>query len=267
VIYVGTSGFSYSDWVGPFYPSGTAQGDFLAHYAQRFPTVEINYTYYAPPQAATLEAMARKVGPGFRFTVKATSTVTHEREATAEFFAGFQEALDPLSEREALACVLVQFPHSFGNTKPHRAWLAHVREQWAELPLVVEFRHRDWIAEPVFDFLTELGYGFCCVDQPQFKRLVPPVAVATSHLGYVRFHGRNYEKWWKHDEAWERYDYLYRREELEEWVPRVRRLVAETAEVLIYFNNHYEAQAAQNADLFANMLVEAGLETATAPPA
>jgi uncharacterized protein YecE (DUF72 family) len=82
------------------------------------------------------------------------------------------------------------------------------------------------------------------VDQPQFKNLVvPPVAVATGPVAYVRFHGRNYEKWWKHDEAWERYDYSYSDEELMEWVPKIHQLDQESPLTLVYMNNHWQEQA------------------------
>ncbi len=128
----------------------------------------------------------------------------------------------------------------------------------------MEFRNVEWIRDEVFDLLRKLDLGFCCVDQPRFKNLVPPVAVATSAISYLRFHGRNYEKWWQHDEAWERYDYLYSREELTEWVEKVETLAAETETVLAFFNNHYQAQAVQNAQLFTDMLTEAGIEVACA---
>jgi uncharacterized protein YecE (DUF72 family) len=81
------------------------------------------------------------------------------------------------------------------------------------------------------------------VDQPRFKSLVPPVAVATGPVAYVRFHGRNYDKWWRHDEAWERYDYSYSDEELEEWLPKINQLDEESPLTLVYMNNHWQGQA------------------------
>jgi uncharacterized protein YecE (DUF72 family) len=85
------------------------------------------------------------------------------------------------------------------------------------------------------------------VDQPGFKSLVPPVAVATGPVSYVRFHGRNREKWWQHDEAWERYNYQYSDEELREWVPKIQDLSDETSLTLIYMNNHWQGQAVDSA--------------------
>lgn len=264
MVYLGTSGYSYQDWVGNFYPPGTPSAQFLDYYARHFPTVEVNYTYYRMPNARTLAAMARKTPPNFLFAVKATSLITHERQATDETFAEFRRALQPLIAQDKLACVLAQFPHSFHNNETNRAYLGQLRAGLAELPVVVEFRNIEWIRAEVFDLLRELDLGFCCVDQPRFKNLVPPVAVATSDIAYLRFHGRNYEKWWQHDEAWERYDYLYSRKELTKWVEKVKNLSAQTETVLAFFNNHYQAQAVQNAQLFTDMLSEAGVEVARA---
>ncbi len=266
VVYLGTSGYSYADWVGPFYPEGIQPRDYLAYYARHFAAVEVDYTYYRMPSGRTLAAMARKVGPDFRFAVKATSTMTHEREATEETFAAYRRALEPLLREGKLACVLAQFPHSFHNTPANRDYLQRLREGLADLPVVVEFRSRDWIHDAIFDLLGRLGLSFCCVDQPRFRSLVPPVAVVTGEWAYVRFHGRNYEKWWQHEEAWQRYDYLYSREELAEWVDKVRDLAAQARHTAVFFNNHYAAQAVQNALQFAEMLTQAGVEIASVHP-
>jgi uncharacterized protein YecE (DUF72 family) len=264
MIYLGTSGYSYADWVGPFYPAGTASRDFLRHYARLFAAVEIDYTYYRLPEARTLAAMARQVTPDFRFALKATSVFTHEREATDQTFAQYLRALEPLQEEGKLACVLAQFPHSFHNTQTNRAYLARLREGFGETPLVVEFRHLSWIKDPVFELLRALRLGFCCVDQPRLPNLVPPVAVTTSDWGYLRFHGRNQRQWWQHEEAWQRYDYLYAREELAEWVPKARDLAAQSKHTAVFFNNHYAGQAPTNALQFAEMLGEAGVAVARA---
>jgi uncharacterized protein YecE (DUF72 family) len=264
MIYVGTSGYSYKDWVGPFYPADLPSGGYLNFYVQHLPAVEVDYTYYRMPDPHTLAGMARRTPPEFRFAVKATSLLTHEREAREKDFAEYRRGVEPLVEAGKLAAVLAQFPYSFQNSEPHRAYLAHLRASLPDLPLVVEFRNVSWIIEPIFELLRELGLGFCSVDQPRFSRLVPPVALATSEVGYVRFHGRNAAQWWTHEEAWQRYDYLYDREELAEWVPKVVALAAETRETLVFFNNHYQAQAVQNAQTFTDLLAEAGLEVARA---
>ena len=257
MIHWGTSGFSYEDWIGPFYPEGIAKQDMLRYYAERFGCVEVNFTYYRMPNARTLEQMAAKTPPDFRFVVKANSEMTHEREREPLVFRAFAEALQPLIEREQFGCVLAQFPHSFRATRENVGYLRWFKEAIEDLPTVVEFRNARWVMPRTFEFLRGLGLGFCCVDEPELDGLMPRVAAATSAQGYVRFHGRNAEKWWEHDEAWERYDYLYDEGELAEWVPKVRELDEQTEDTYVFFNNHYEAKAVQNAETFQGLL---GLE-------
>jgi len=260
MIHIGTSGYSYDDWVGPFYPEGTPKNKFLDHYARQFGAVEVNYTYYRLPNARTLAAMSAKTAPDFRFVIKANREMTHEpAEDKAAVFAEFVAALEPLVEQGKFGCVLAQFPNSFKCVKDNVRYLREFRELMGEVPVVIEFRNRGWIRDDTFSFLREHHFGFCCVDQPQFSSLVPPIAKATSEIGYVRFHGRNREKWWQHDEAWERYNYLYSKEELSEWVDKVAGLATETEELHVFFNNHYGAQAVQNAMDFAELLGEAGV--------
>jgi uncharacterized protein YecE (DUF72 family) len=244
---IGTSGFSYDDWVGPVYPDDIPKSLWLSYYAQEFPTCELNFSYYRIPDAHTLERMAAKVPESFLFTLKAYRGITHERKDPGPQIDQLTSALAPLVDAGKFACLLLQFPHSFHATDANRIYLARVREHLGDLQAVVEFRARDWIEERTFGGLRKLGFGFCCVDQPQFKSLVPPVAVATSPVAYVRFHGRNYDKWWKHEEAWERYDYTYADEELVEWVPKIRELDAEAALTLVYMNNHWQGQAVGSA--------------------
>ncbi|MCJ7512241.1 MAG: DUF72 domain-containing protein [Anaerolineales bacterium] len=241
MIRLGTSGFSYDDWVGPVYPVGLPRRGWLGHYAQQFDTVELNVTYYRLPASKTVEGWVAHTPADFLFTVKAHGSLTHERQAPD--FAGFVLSAQPLKESGKLACVLAQFPHAFHPTPDNREYLARLREGLGELPVVIEFRDSAWVSEATFERLRQLDLGYCCVDEPALKGLMPPVAVATSSLGYVRFHGRNAARWWEHEQAFERYDYTYRRDELEEWVPRLRDLEANTSLTLVYANNHYRGQS------------------------
>ena len=256
MIHIGTSGYSYDDWVGPFYPEGTNKRDFLTIYARQFGCSEVNYTYYRMPDAATLGAMASKTPPDFRFAVKAHSSMTHQRDADEATFAEFVGALEPLREQDKLACALAQFPGGFRLSQQNVDYLKHFRRMTPGLPVVIEFRHSSWICDEMFEFLREADFGFCCVDQPRLKGLLPPIAELTGSIAYLRLHGRNAEKWWKHDEAWERYNYLYSREELAEWAAKVRELDGGAEETYVFFNNHYNAQAVQNAQDFAELLQE-----------
>jgi uncharacterized protein YecE (DUF72 family) len=259
-ILLGTSGFSYEDWRGFFYPEALPKREMLAYYAQHFPTVEVNASYYAMPGAATFEQMSRKVPEGFTFVVKANKEMTHAEALRPVVFSQFREALAPLLDRGNLGCVLAQFPWSFRHDAAGREYLQEFRELIGDVATVVEFRNSAWVGpstgvrDETFALLRELGLGFCCVDEPRLKGLMPPIVAATSPIGYVRFHGRNAAKWWRHEHPYERYDYLYTEDELAEWAPRIQSLAEETERTYVFFNNHYQGKAGQNARMMANLL-------------
>ena len=257
MIRIGTSGYCFADWVGPFYPEGTPKDAFLDYYRQYFDTVELNFTYYHMPTAAMLGNIGHKVDPGFLFSVKTPREITHEREGDPRpTVRQFDEALRALKDEDKFACVLAQFPYSFHASPANRDYLQRLREGLAETPVVIEFRNRAWVSEETFDLLHDLNLGFCCVDQPQFDSLLPPLALATEPIAYVRFHCRNYAKWWHHDEAWERYDYAYSADEFREWVPRLMALddQSTTDLTLVYLNNHWQGQAPASARLLRELL-------------
>ncbi len=259
MILVGTSGYSYKDWVGPYYPANLPKKEWLAFYAREFSTCEVNFTYYRMPDASILERMARKTPEGFLFTVKAFQGITHRRGESdpVPLIAEFSERLKPLIEAGKFGCVLAQFPYSFHATRSNREYLKRLREGFGKLPVVVEFRSGDWIEDRTYEELRSFDLGFCCVDQPRLKGLVPPVALATADVAYVRFHGRNAAKWWDHQEAWERYDYAYSRDELGEWVPRLNELDAEVKRTFVFANNHWQGQAVDTARQLRLLLGEA----------
>jgi uncharacterized protein YecE (DUF72 family) len=250
---IGTSGFSYDDWIGPVYPQGLPAREQLTFYASLFSTVEINVTYYRIPSSITVAGWVRKTPDSFLFAVKAYGELTHERES--HDFRGFVEALRPITESGKLGCVLAQFPYSFHPTLENADYLRRLRAGLDEVPVVVEFRNAGWVKDETFDLLRKEGLGYCCVDEPRLKGLMPPIAVATSPIAYVRFHGRNYAKWYAHEEAWERYNYTYSEEELREWVPRLRELDAEVPLTLVYFNNHFEGQSTKGARDLSQLLL------------
>lgn len=254
MLYIGASGFSYQDWVGPFYPAGLPKNQWLTYYAREFRAVEVNATYYAVPAPRTLEQMAAKTPAAFLFTVKAHQDMTHKRHDNEAVFAAFVRALQPLVDQGRLGCVLAQFPFSFHATELNRQYLSVLRERLPGLPVVAEFRNRQWITPDTFALLRRLDLGFCCVDEPDLPGLIPPAAEATSDIAYVRFHGRNAAKWFNHKEAYERYDYTYRRDELAEWVPRIRDLDAHARLTFLFANNHWMGQAVDTARLLKDLL-------------
>jgi uncharacterized protein YecE (DUF72 family) len=243
MIRLGTSGFSYDDWIGPVYPEDLPRWGWLGYYAKQFDTVELNVTYYRIPELKIVSGWINKTPEDFLFTVKAHRSITHERKAPD--FAAFRAAVEPLLEEGRLAAILAQFPHSFHPTNENTEYLQVLREGLRDLPVVIEFRGSKWVSEATFSLLEGLQFGFCCVDEPELPGLMPPTVRSTSDIAYVRFHGRNADKWWQHDHAWERYDYSYEEEELKEWKPRIEALHAESPLTLVYANNHYRGQSVE----------------------
>lgn len=253
-ILIGTSGFSYKDWKGPFYPGQLPDRDMLAYYAVSFAAVEINSTYYALPRPENMEAMARKADGQLEFVVKAHRDMTHSREKVEEALPLFKKGLKPFQDRRVLGAVLLQFPYSFEHNARNRDYLAMLKDRLDAVPVVAEFRNRWWVTDRTFEFLRSRGIGYCCVDEPQLRGLPPPTAVATSPTGYIRFHGRNKEKWWNHENSRDRYDYEYTEEELKEWLPKIRGLLGLVLKLYIFFNNHPGGQAVRNAKTMHSLI-------------
>jgi uncharacterized protein YecE (DUF72 family) len=243
MVYLGTSGFSYKDWVGVFYPAGLPQREWLSFYSREFNSCEINSTYYALPSVAALQSMAARTGDSFLFAIKANQEMTHQRENSSAVCNTFRQVLEPLIVAGKLGCILAQFPYSFDFNRRNWEYLAQLKKNLEGLPLVVEFRNARWLKVEVFQWLRQRDIGFCCVDEPQLPNLLPPVAEATSKIAYIRFHGRNKDKWWQHDQAYERYDYTYKLEELGEWLPKIKKLSAITEKTFIFANNHWRGQS------------------------
>jgi uncharacterized protein YecE (DUF72 family) len=254
MILVGTSGYSYKDWVGPFYPPGTKEADYLAYYSDSFNAVEINFTYYRPPTSRVFARMVERSQGKVSFSVKAHQEMTHDRNCPEQLVANFKEALKPLQEAGVFLCLLAQFPYSFKKSKENFAYLSLLAQRLAPLEIVIEFRNNCWVEEETFEFLAREKLGYCCVDEPKLKGLMPGDSRCTSDTAYVRFHGRNKEKWWEHKLPAERYDYLYSQQELQEWLPKLRTLQGQAKRTLAFFNNHSDAKAAQNAKELRGLL-------------
>jgi uncharacterized protein YecE (DUF72 family) len=257
-LHIGTCGFSYRDWIGPFYPAGIKSLDMLPFYAEQFGCVEIDSTYYAIPRVQLFESMDRRTPARFRFTVKAPGSITHlpaGEGASPDEAASFRACLAPIVTTGKLGAVLAQFPHSFRPGPDAYRRLEWLREQWPDINLIAEFRHAQWQADEGAAALRELGIGWCNVDEPRFSSLMRPGSAVTSSIGYIRFHGRNYGKWWKQERAaHERYDYLYSAQELDEWLPRITAVDEQSHETYVFFNNHHLGKAAVNARQLADML-------------
>lgn len=251
MIVTGTSGFSFPDWRGTFYPEQVKPREMLSFYAGRFSAVEINTTYYGIPEPGVFERMAASVSPGFEFVVKANKATTHDL-ADRDVSGAFLESVRPLRERESLSGVLAQFPWEFRNTEKNRRYLAGLAETYRDIPLFVEFRHDCWNRDEVYRFLGERGLLFVSVDEPQIGNMMPPVARATGDGAYIRFHGRNADSWWGNSA--ERYNYRYTEDELRVWAENVLALEKTVSKVYAFFNNCTAGNAARNADEFRGLV-------------
>jgi uncharacterized protein YecE (DUF72 family) len=242
VIRIGPAGWKYKEWEGLVYPQPVPRGfDPLSYIAEYFTTVEINSSYYGPPQPATALRWINSVGNNrnFRFTAKLFHSFTHERKPAPADEREFKAGIRPIAEADRRGAILIQFPWSFKNEPNNREYLWALQKRFQEYPLVVEVRHTSWITEEILDTFAALGLGLCNIDQPLFHRSVKPAAHTTSAVGYVRLHGRNYQNWFSPKaDVRARYDYLYRPEELEPWVARIKKVAEDTSETYAVTNNH-----------------------------
>jgi uncharacterized protein YecE (DUF72 family) len=262
----------YKDWEGVVYPQPKpARFDQLRYISEFFDTVEVNSSFYGPPLPKTCANWAARVdeNENFRFTAKLWKRFTHERskawnrEEEDQVRAGF----DVLMESGKLGAVLLQFPWSFKRTDENREWLGDVARTFSAYPLVVEVRHKSWLVPDFLQSLAEGGIGFVNIDQPLYHDSIGPTVHATSHVGYVRVHGRNYKDWFREKATVEeRYNYLYPAEELEPWAERAKELAADpaTREVYVITNNHYKGKAVANALMMKSMVTGSRVP---APPA
>lgn len=250
---IGTSGYQYPDWVDGFYPPDVPKSRWLEYYARHFDTVELNSSYYGLPRLSTTRRLAEETPDGFLTVVKAYKGMTHKFEGW-EAYDEFRKALVPLQQAGKLGGVLFQFPPWFRNDTKRRDYLRRLPELLPGSEIIVEFRSREWLTEETFALLEELGLAYCCVDEPALEELVPPIARLTSPLGYLRFHSRNAEKWHQGGEA--RYDYDYSDAEMGEWIAKIRPLLAQVKQFIVYFNNCKRSAAAKNAARFRELLEE-----------
>jgi len=247
---IGTSGYSFKDWVGSFYPAGTKSSDMFGLYAGHFETVALNFSYYRMPAATALEAMGNKAPDGFTFWIKANRETTHKynREVAGEFI----EALSPLISRDKLAGVLMQFPQSFHRTVANRKYLASTLEDFAAVPVAVEFRHCSWEAPSTAEGLRDRNVTLVVPDVPELDGLYRGPPAATSSTGYMRLHSRNSAKWYAG--AAERYDWNYTGQQIKEILNRWSDTAGQVDKMYAFFNNCHHGQAAQNAEAMRRIL-------------
>ena len=190
-VFVGTSGWSYQEWKGSFYPEKFPQKKMLAFYASQFPTVEINNSFYRIPSEKVLTSWAEQVPPQFRFVVKASRRITHnsrlvETDGSLEYFL---RAVNPLGER--LGPTLFQLPPTFKKDAARlRDFLGRLPRRW---PAALEFRHPSWFDEEVYELLHSRDVALVAVDEAESEGMGAPL-VATASWGYCRLRRGEYDQ-------------------------------------------------------------------------
>ena len=258
----------------------------LAYYASQFPLVEVDSTYYTPPNERNSQLWAARTPAGFTFNVKAFSLLTQhptrvdalykdlrpetgkrhiyakdlDASVVDQVWERFLSALVPLHDTGRLGAVLFQFPQWFPIGRANKQYLLECKERCAPFRMCVEFRNKTWLSEEnraeTLDFLTSYALPYVVVDMPQgYPSSVPPVVAATADLAVVRFHGHS-DKWQSND-IYDRFGYLYGEDELTEWAPKVEALAEQASETHVLMNNCYRNYAQVNAKQLADMVLPA----------
>ena len=258
--YIGTAGWSYKDWEGIVYPAQKSRDFHALHFlGQYINIVEINSTFYRLPIMRISLSWVKKVEgfPDFLFAVKLHQVFTHNRKDFSQKEVDeFKLGIEPLVSTGRLAAILLQFPWSFTNTISNMKYLIKLFELFSGFPLALEIRHGSWEDARFCEVLAEHKVCFVNIDQPLINNSIAPSAIVTHpEFSYVRLHGRNYNDWFRDGAGRDaRYNYLYAKGELEDWVERIKNLGKKSGKVFVITNNHYRGQAMANALQIKNMI-------------
>ncbi|HEY7163651.1 MAG TPA: DUF72 domain-containing protein [Candidatus Binatia bacterium] len=273
---IGTSGYSYpghppKGWFGAFYPEKKTKGfDELKYYSSIFRTVEINSTFYRPPGEAVASRWAAETPADFIFAVKLWQRFTHPikigrkksdevwEPPTQKEFDEFRAGILPIAEAGKLGALLVQYPTGFHWTPENMEKVAATLRWFYDYPKAVELRHKSWSEhqEELADLLEENRASDVLIDEPKFDTSIRQDLKPIGDLFYFRAHGRNAKMWWRHTESWERYDYLYSREEIKKIAGKIKTAVSQpnVKKGMAFFNNHARANSGANAIMLSQEL-------------
>ena len=237
--HIGTSGWSYDHWQGVLYPPGTPRHDRLAYLLARFPTVELNASFYRWPADATFRTWSRRLPPGFQMSVKAARGLTHGRQlyGPEAWLARMGAGLRRLGERQGVT--LVQLPPSLARDDARLDYF--LARASAIGRVAVELRHPSWHVEEIFGLLERHGAAYCVMSGAG----LPCVPRATTSFVYARLHG---------PDPYHLYGGSYTEDDLRWWADRVREWDAQGRDVYLYFNNDGDGHAVRNADRLATLL-------------
>jgi len=239
---LGTSGWSYEEWVGPFY---VKRENMLKEYSRLFKTTEINSTFYRYPTPGMIYGLIKASPKDFVFSAKMPKLITHTKKldpdaGVDEDIKVFLRLMTPLKRAEKLGAILIQLPPKFDHSKFETLsrFLSLLPE---DFNFAIEFRDKSWLQSDTWSLLREHNVAYTIVDEP----LLPPLTVFTADFSYIRWHGKGQRPW---------FNYRYSEEELKEWVPKIKEAAEKTKRVYGYFNNHFHGYAPENCIQLLEML-------------
>jgi uncharacterized protein YecE (DUF72 family) len=256
---LGTSSWSSQDWVGVFYPAGTAPADFISEYAKHFDTVEVDSTFYRTPSPAMVRNWAARTPDGFLVAAKFPQVITHERVLVdcASEVSEFLKAMDLLGDK--LGPLLIQFPYFNKQAFPQpHDFLLRLSNFLEQLPndraFAVELRNKYWINDRFLDLLRARNVALALIDHPWMtpvEQLVARQDVVTANFAYLRWLGdrKGIEE---RTQSWDKI-IIDRTREMETWIPIIRALLKRGINILGFFNNHYAGFAPGSIKLFREM--------------
>ncbi len=254
MIHLGTSGFSYDDWRGRFYPPQMDRAGMFDYYAERFGAVEINSTFYHIYKPAMMRSLVRRAEGRVTFAVKMSELVTHVGDLSPRVVADFIHGIEPAAEAGVLGAVLLQFPFRFKFNAENRQFINKAIRLFAAFPMVVEIRHRSWQSAAAWNYFEDGAISLCVVDMPRLAGLPATSTRLTGPTAYVRFHGRNTAQWFNAAYPGASYDYSYSAEQLNDWIEPIKKMERKAETSFAFFNNHLHAQAPENAYQLADMM-------------
>lgn len=229
-IRIGTSGWHYNHWVGPFYPPELPKTKWLQFYAEHFDTVEVNNTFYRLPKESSVKNWYRQAPKNFLYTVKANRYITHIKRLkdASEPLERFLQIAEILEKK--LGPVLWQLPPNFH--KDLELLQTFLKLLPKKILAVFEFRHQSWFSEDTYEMLNRFNAGFCTHDMPGN----PTPHIITGNVIYLRFHGPT-----------GKYAGNYSKSALRDWAKWTKEHIEEVRSVYAYFNNDIHGHAIQNA--------------------
>jgi uncharacterized protein YecE (DUF72 family) len=233
---IGTSGWSYKEWTGVFYP--TSSTNKLSFYSTLYSTAEVDSSFYAYPSKGLVIGWARYTPDNFVFSVKLPQLLTHEKKldltkGVEADLVRFLSLLKPLMTTGKLGPILVQLPPSYSYQTDFEKLKSFLGRAPEDVNFAVEFRHPSWLREDVWSFLRSRNVANVIVDEP----LLPPDTTVTADFAFIRWHGHGARPW---------YNYRYSDKELDVWIPKVKEVTARVKKTYGYFNNHFSGFAVEN---------------------